>query len=68
MAAYESDLTRFMRQYLEQHPEEIESQRKGRSIWWDKDPAARTPPTPARRSPISGGAEYTFKPLNDTEG
>ena len=36
MAAYESDLTRFMRGYLEQHPEEIESQKKGRAVWWDK--------------------------------
>jgi hypothetical protein len=68
MAGYESDHTRFMREYLEKHPEEIESQRKGRAVWWDKDAATRTPPAPTRRSPLSGGAEYTFKPLNDTEG
>ena len=38
MATYESDHTRFMRRWLEDHPEEIESQRKGRAIWWDKTP------------------------------
>ena len=64
---YESDLTKFMRQYLEQHPEEKESQRKGRAIWWDKGPAVRTPPDPARHSPKSGGAEYTFRPLSEKE-
>ena len=58
---YESDLTKFMRRYLEQHPAETESQRKGRAIWWDKEPAVRTPPDPPRHSPKSGGAEYTFE-------
>ena len=47
MAQYESDLTKFMRQYLEQHPEEIVSQQKGRAAWWDKDSSVRTPPPPA---------------------
>ncbi len=66
MAQYESDLTRFMRGFLDQHPEEIESQKAGRSIWWDKRPGERTPPPPALHSPKAGGAEYTFEPL--TEG
>jgi len=61
MAQYESDLTRFMRQYLEQHPEEAASQRKGRAVWWDKTPGERTPPPQAANSPKAGGAEYTFK-------
>lgn len=64
---YESDLTKFMREYLEQHPEEKESQRKGRAIWWDKEPATRTPPDPARHSPKAGGAEYTFEPLSEKD-
>jgi hypothetical protein len=67
MAAYESDLTRFMRSFLDEHPEEIESQRKGRAIWWDKDPSVRTQPKPAHTSPRSGGAEYTFKLPSDIE-
>ena len=66
MSAYESDLTKFMREYLAQHPEEIESQKKGRAAWWDKDPARVAPP-PARTAPTSGGAEYTFKPLSEKE-
>ena len=64
---YESDLTKFMRQYLEKHPEEKESQRKGRAIWWDKEPGVRTAPDQAQHSPKSGGAEYTFKPLEEKE-
>ena len=64
---YESDLTKFMRAFLEQHPEERESQRKGRAIWWDKDAATRTPPDPARHSPKAGGNEYLFEPLSEEE-
>ncbi|MDH4190663.1 MAG: DUF3460 family protein [Betaproteobacteria bacterium] len=67
MADYESDLTRFMRRYLAQHPEELASQKKGRAAWWDKDPDARTAPSPARHSPRAGGAEYTFCPLSEKE-
>jgi hypothetical protein len=67
MAQYESDLTRFMRQFLEQHPEEIESQKKGRAVWWDKVRDERTPPPPARHAPRAGGAEYTFRALTEKD-
>jgi len=67
MAEYESDLTRFMRQYLAQHPEELESQKKGRAAWWDKNPDKRTAPAPARHSPRAGGAEYTFEALSEKD-
>ena len=43
---YESDLTKFMRKYLEEHPEEVESQRKGRAVWWDKTRDERAPAPP----------------------
>ena len=66
MAIYESDLTRFMRQYLQQHPEELESQKIGRAAWWDKDRDTRTAPLQPQVSPKSGGAEYTFEPSNKT--
>ena len=67
MAQYESDITKFMRNFLEQHPEEIASQRKGRAVWWDKTREDRTPPPPARHAPKAGGNEYTFEPLSEPE-
>jgi len=66
MAQYESDLTKFMRRYLAQHPEEIASQKKGRAVWWDKTPEERTPPQKVSNSPKAGGAEYTFKADGET--
>lgn len=39
--AYESEHTRFMRNWLEQHPGEIAVQQAGRALWWDR--AARDP-------------------------
>jgi hypothetical protein len=66
MAQYESELTRFMRDYLDQHPEELEVQRKGRALWWDAG-ERRTPPAPARHAPRAGGNEYLFQPLSETE-
>ena len=38
MAMYESDHTRFMREWMEKHPEEKDVQRAGRALWWDKAP------------------------------
>ena len=66
MAIYESDLTKFMRRYLQQHPEEIESQRVGRAVWWDKNRDTRSAPLEQEQAPKAGGAEYTFKPSNKT--
>lgn len=34
--AYESEYTRFMRAWLEQHPEEAAVQKSGRALWWDR--------------------------------
>ena len=64
---YESDLTKFMREYLEKHPEEMASQKEGRAIWWDKEPLVRTPPVQVQHSPKAGGNEYLFKPLSEKE-
>ncbi len=38
MALYESEHTKFMREWMEKHPEEILEQQKGRALWWDKAP------------------------------
>jgi hypothetical protein len=34
--AYESDYTKFMREWMQQHPEELKEQEKGRALWWDR--------------------------------
>ena len=67
VAMYESDHTKFMRKYLAEHPEEIDSQRRGREIWWDKKPEERSPTPSMRHAPRSGGAEHTFKPTGGSE-
>ncbi len=33
---YESELTKFLREFLQSHPEELEVRRKGRALWWDR--------------------------------
>ena len=64
---YESDLTKFINEFLKQHPEELESQRKGRAVWWDKKPDERSPVPPMRHSPRAGGNEHTFEPLSEKD-
>lgn len=41
MSGYESEHTKFIREWMKQHPEELLEQKKGRALWWDKPP--RTP-------------------------
>jgi hypothetical protein len=38
MAMYESEHTKFIREWLEKHPEELVEQKNGRALWWDKPP------------------------------
>ena len=38
MAMYESDHTRFMREWLVKNPQEAATQEAGRALWWDKEP------------------------------
>jgi len=64
---YESDLTKFINEFLKQHPEEVESQKKGRAIWWDKTLEERSPVPPMRHPPKAGGNEYTFEPLDEED-
>ena len=42
MAGYESEHTKFMREWMEKHPEEREEQKKGRALWWDKPQETQT--------------------------
>jgi len=64
---YESDITKFMREFLRKHPEEIESQRVGRAIWWDKTLDERAPVPPMQHTPKAGGNEATFAAQGETE-
>lgn len=34
--AYESEYTKFMREWMQQHPEEHDVQQSGRALWWDR--------------------------------
>lgn len=36
MAIYESEHTKFMREWMAKHPEQTVEQREGRALWWDK--------------------------------
>lgn len=36
LKGYESEYTKFMREWLQQHPEELEVQKTGRALWWDR--------------------------------
>ncbi len=36
---YESDLTKFMREFLDRHPAVAEKQRQARATWWDRPDA-----------------------------
>ena len=64
--SYVSEPTRFIQEYLASHPEEIESQRQGRAIWWDKTSADRAPVPPMHPTPMAGGNEATFVPEPET--
>jgi len=64
---YESDLTKFIKQFLAEHPEEVESQKKGRATWWDKTPKDRSPAPSMGHAPRSGGAEHTFVATDEAE-
>jgi hypothetical protein len=35
---YESDLTKMIRQLLQEKPQILEEQKKSRAMWWDKKP------------------------------
>ena len=64
---YESDLTKFMREFLAAHPEEVESQKRGRAVWWDKTAEDRAPAPSMQHAPRAGGNEHTFEPAGGYE-
>lgn len=36
MKSYESEITKFIREFLERHPEVAERQKRHRATWWDR--------------------------------
>jgi hypothetical protein len=36
MKPYESEITKFIRDFLDTHPEVVEKQKKARATWWDR--------------------------------
>jgi len=36
MKPYESDITKFIRDFLDRHPEVVEKQKAARATWWDR--------------------------------
>lgn len=33
---YESDITKFIREFLRKHPEVVDKQKRARATWWDR--------------------------------
>lgn len=50
LKGYVSEYTQFMREWLQQHPEQIEEQNRGRALWWDR--GNLTPEELARRAAV----------------
>ena len=42
MANYESEHTKFMREWMKNHPEQLVEQESGRALWWEKKQDADT--------------------------
>lgn len=36
LTRYESDTTKFMREFLDKNPEVVEKQKEARATWWDR--------------------------------
>lgn len=51
MADYESEHTRFIREWMKAHPDQLEAQKEGRALWWDK-PQAPQAQSEAQRSTV----------------
>ncbi|MCX7150763.1 MAG: DUF3460 family protein [Rhodocyclales bacterium] len=58
MALYESEHTKFMREWMQKHPEELQEQQKGRALWWDKTPRTLDTMTKEAAAEVPGKAYY----------
>ena len=59
MALYESEFTRFMREFMDKNPQVVEKQKKNRATWWDRPQSLEQQATyDAAKVPQSGYAYY----------
>lgn len=58
MARYESEHTKFMREWLAKHPEELGEQQEGRALWWDKAPRSLEAMRESAASRVANKAYY----------
>ena len=58
MALYESEHTKFMREWMAKHPEELQEQRKGRALWWDKKPQSLEAMQDSKAATVQSKAYY----------
>ena len=63
---YESEFTRFIREYKERHPQVVELQKKNRATWWDKPQDLET--TRERAEATVSQPSYVYFPLPEREG
>ena len=59
--AYESDITRFIRDLREKNPQIVELQKKNRATWWDKPQDLQTQREHAASAVAQPG--YVYFPL-----
>jgi len=64
MAMYESEHTKFMREWMEKHPQERVEQQKGRALWWDKPQSLEERAAPPRGARAGEAVLLRRQPLS----
>jgi len=58
MTLYESEHTKFMREWMEKNPQELAEQQQGRALWWDKPSQSLDEMKRAAAARVPGKAYY----------
>ena len=64
---YESDLTRFLRDFLQKNPQVVEQQKKNRATWWDKPQDLQTTEERAESRVAQPGYVYFPSPEHSVD-
>jgi hypothetical protein len=62
MALYESEITKFMREFLQKNPLVVEKQKKHRATWWDRPQSLEQTATNEASKVSKDAYEYYGKP------